>query len=223
MGLVSPKSLKEYFWAKLNSWRRYSSLKYEYVNIRRVWNFSYYIANDYPEISLLADEPQKDINKIEINKEKVEEAIIMLKDWGDHENSLLLMLISRHYLYPGVLILIRFEDFGTANDGRRFLNIYSKGRARHEKIYVDEEIFSAVRELKCLRLSYKRQQYETKRNGGKGYKIKGYFIFPVQRCSIGRRLQNGFNGRIPEFSSSLAKIISVCKEKKQTKSQAISV
>ena len=91
------------------------------------------------------------------------------------------------------------------------------------KIYVDEEIFSAVRELKCLRLSYKRQQYETKRNGGKGYKIKGYFIFPVQRCSIGRRLQNGFNGRIPEFSSSLAKIISVCKEKKQTKSQAISV
>ena len=137
----------------------------------------------------------------------------MLKDWGDHENSLLLMLISRHYLYPGALILNKFEDFGTANDGRRFLNIYSKGRARHEKIYVDEEIFPVVIELKCLRLSYKRQQYETKWNGEKGYKIKGYFIFPVQRCSIGRRLQNGFNGRISVFSSPLAKIISCVKRK----------
>ena len=136
---------------KLDSCWRYSSLKYEYANIRQVWNFSYYIANDYPQICLLADEPQNNINKIEINKEKIKKAIIMLKDGGDHRNSLLLMLISRHYLYPGALILIMIKDFGAAIDGRRFLNIYSKGRARHEKIYVDKEISSAVRQTKVLK------------------------------------------------------------------------
>ena len=37
------------------------------------------------------------------------------------------------------------------------------------------------------------------------------YFFPVQRCSIGKKLQNGFNGIIPEFSSTLQKIISVCR------------
>ena len=214
MGILTPKCLKEYFWVKLNSCRNYSSLKYEYVNLRRVWNFSYYMVNDYPEVSLLCDERPKDHKKCKINRQKIDETIKLLRDEGDHENCLLLMLISKYYLYPGVLILIRFEDFRTSNNGERLLNIFIRGKMRHEEIYVDEETFIAVRELKKLRLNCKKQQYETKRSWGKGHKIKGYFIFPVQRCSIGRRLQNGFNGKAPEFSSSLSKIISICKRDK---------
>ena len=57
----------------------------------------------------------------------------------------------------------------------------------------------------------KKQQYEAKRSWWKDLKIKGLFIFPIQRCSIGKRLQNGFNGKIQEFSSTLQKIVSVCR------------
>ena len=215
MGILTPKSLKEYFWTKLNSSRSYSALKYEYINIRRVRNFSYYMVNDYPEISLLNDEPPKDHRKCEVSKQIVEETIIQLKEEGDHENCLLLMLISKYCLYPGILTLIRFEDFSTGSNGERFLNIFARGKMRHEMMHVDEETFKAVSELKNLRLGFKKQQYETKRNWGKGHKIKGYFIFPVQRCSIGRRLQNGFNGKIPGFSSSLSKIVSVWRRKEE--------
>ena len=222
MGSLNPNYLNEYFRAKLNTCRSYSTLKYEYVNIRGVWNVSYYMVNDYPQIVLLKDEPQKEISKNEVNKERIDEAITWLKNEGDYENWLLLMLISRHYLCPGVLILIRFEDFGTSKDGKRFLNIYARVRMRHEMIYVNEELFSTVRELKSMRLSFKKHQYETKRSWGKNSKIKGYFIFPVQRCSIGRRLQNGFNGMIPWFSSSLTKIISICKNNKRARDSIIS-
>ena len=43
-----------------------------------------------------------------------------------------------------------------------FKNIFSKGKKRYEAIYVDEEIFEAVRELKGFRMQCKKQQYETK-------------------------------------------------------------
>ena len=33
------------------------------------------MANDYPQIVLLKDEPQKDIIKNEVNKERIDEAI----------------------------------------------------------------------------------------------------------------------------------------------------
>ena len=211
MGTLSPKSLKEYFISKLNSCRCYSNLKYEYVNIRRVWNFSYFMVNDYPEIPLLMNDSKNESNKVDITTEIIEKAITTLRSEEDHENCLLLLLISRYYLYPGTLILIRFEDFGTDKDSKRFLNIFSKGKRRYEAIYVDEETFEAVRELKGFRMKCKRQQYETKRSCWRDLKIKGWFIFPVQRCSIGKRLQNGFNGKIPEFSSTLQKIISVCR------------
>ena len=113
--------------------------------------------------------------------------------------------------YPSTLILIRFEDFGTNKDGQRFLKIFIKVRAMNKVIYVDDETFEVVRELKRSRLSLKKQQYETKRSWTKGFKAKGRFIFPVQRCSIGRRLHNGFNGNITKFSSTPLKIISICK------------
>ena len=45
----------------------------------------------------------------------------------------------------------------------------------------------------------------------KASKPKDGLFFPVQRCSIGRRLHNGFNGKIPKFSSTPLKIISICK------------
>ena len=48
----------------------------------------------------------------------------MFKDGGDSKYSLLLMMISSHYIYLSAMISIRFEDFGTTNDGKRFLNIY---------------------------------------------------------------------------------------------------
>ena len=120
MRILSPKSLKEYFISKLNSCRCYSNLKYEYVNIRRVWNFSYFMVNDYPEIPLLMNDSQKESNKVDITTEIIEQAITTLRSEEDHENCLLLLLISRCYLYPSTLILIRFEDFGTDKNGKRF-------------------------------------------------------------------------------------------------------
>ena len=94
----------------------------------------------------------------------IEQAISILKNEGDYENCLLMLLISRYYLYPSTLILIRFEDFGTNKDGQRFLKIFIKARAMYEVINVDDETFEVVRELKRSRLSLKKQQYETKRS-----------------------------------------------------------
>ena len=219
MGVLNPKSLKEYFTLKLNSCRSYSHLRYEYVNIRRVCNFSYFMVNDYPEIPLLMDDSQKEIKKGEVSTETIRQAIEKLRSEEDHENYLLLLLVSRYYLYPGTLTLVRFEDFGTDKNGKRVLNIFVKGRRRYEAIYVDEETFEAVRGLKQFRLSCKKQQYETKRGWGKNFKVKGWFIFPVQRCSIGRRLQNGFNLKIPEFSATPQKIISAWRRDFAAKSE----
>ena len=56
----------------------------------------------------------------------IEQTISILKNEGDYENCLLMLLISRYYLYPSTLILIRFEDFGTNKDGQRFLKILSR-------------------------------------------------------------------------------------------------
>ena len=92
-----------------------------------------------------------------------------------------------------------------------FWTFFIKSRRRYEAVYVDEETFEAVRRLKQFRLSCKKQQYETKQSWGKNFKIKRSFIFPVQRCSIGIRLQNGFNLKIPEFSATPQKIISACR------------
>ena len=212
MGILTPKNLKEYFLSKLNSWREYSGLKYEYVNIRRVWNFWFYMINDYPLINLLIDQVPKHVSKWDINRETIEMTIIILRDEGDLENWLMLSLISKYHLYPNILNVIRFEDFGTKKDGKRFLNIFERRRMRHIMLLIDEETFAVVRELKKSRISRKKHQYETKRSWGKDWKIKGCFVFPVQRCSIGRRLQNGFNGRVPEFSSNPLQIITACKE-----------
>ena len=210
MGSLNPKSLKEYFVARLNSCRKYSQLRYEYVNLRRVWNFSYYMVNDYPQISLLATEIPAKTAQAPVDREAIERAILRLRNEGDLENCLMLILISRYHLLPSALVLIRFEDFGTRRDGRRFLNIFARKRKRYDTVLIDEETFAVVRGLKKLRQSHKRQQYETKRRWSEDRRVTGYFIFPVQRCSIGRRLQNGFNGRIPEFSSSAQSIIQVC-------------
>ena len=84
---------------------------------------------------------------------------------------------------------------------------------RHIMLLIDEETFAVVRESKKLRISKKKHQYETKRSWGKDWKIKGCFVFAVQRCSIGRRLQNGFNRRVPEFTSNSLQITAACKEK----------
>ena len=59
---------------------------------------------------------------------------------------------------------VRFEDFVTDKDGKIVLNIIIKDRRRYEAVYVDEETFEAVRGLNQFRLSYKKQQYETKRS-----------------------------------------------------------
>ena len=69
----------------------------------------------------------------------------------------MLILIFKYYLNSGVLILIGFEDFETRRDGRQFLNIFIKRKMRHEMVYVDEETFAAVRELKKSTLANKRQ------------------------------------------------------------------
>ena len=164
MGILNPKSLREYFTLKLNSCRSYSYLRYEYVNIRRVCNFSYFMVNDYPEVPLLMNDSQKEIKKGEVSTETIRQAISKLKNEEDHENYLLLLLISRYYLYPGTLTLVRFEDFCTDYDGKRVFNIFVKERRRYEAIFVDEETFEAVRGLKQFRLSCKKQQYETKRS-----------------------------------------------------------
>ena len=212
MEIVTPKSLRDYFTAKLNSWRSYSHLEYEYVNIRRVWNFSFIMVNDYPEIPLLADNLRQEIKKNETSVEMIQQAVSTLKREEDHENWLLLLLISKYCLYPGTLVLIRFEDFGTGKDGKHFLNILSPIKKRYEAISIDDETFEAVCKLQKSRFSCRWQKCETKRSWGKDLKIKGWFIFPVQRCLIGRRLQNGFNGRIAGFSSSPQKIISMYKK-----------
>ena len=223
MGVLNPKSLRGYFTLKLNSCRSYSHLRYEYVNIRRVCNFLYFMVNDYPEIPLLMNDSQKEIKKGEVSTETIRQAIAKLRSEEDHENYLLLLLISRYYLYPGTLTLVRFEDFGTDKDGKRVLNIFVKERRKYETIYVDEETFEAVRGLKQFRLSCKKQKYETKRGWGKNFRFKGWFIFPVRRCSIWRRLQNGFNLKIPEFSATPQKIISACRRdfaaKNETRAQ----
>ena len=109
----------------------------------------------------------------------IEKTISILKNERDYENCLHMVLISRYHLYPSTLILIRFEDFGTNKDGQIFLKIFIKVRAMYEVIYVDDETFEFVRELKRSRLSLKKKQYETKRSLTKGFKAKGRFIFPV--------------------------------------------
>ena len=63
-------------------------------NIRRAWNFSYYMANDYPQIPLLDDWSLKVIKKCEINREMIEQTISILKNEGDYENCLFMLLIS---------------------------------------------------------------------------------------------------------------------------------
>ena len=211
MEVLTPKSLKEYFITKLNACREYSSLKYEYVNIRRVWNFAFDMMNDSPKIDLFTGKLQMEVKKLKISKDVVFKAISTLRGEGDFENCLMLSLISKYQLLPGILVLIRFEDFGTGKDSKRFLNVFERRRMRYSMIYVDEETFGAVLGLKQTRLNRKRRQYETKRGCGKGCYVHGYFIFPAQRCSIGGRLQNGFNGRIPEFKSSTQEVISICK------------
>ena len=94
----------------------------------------------------------------------IEQTISILKNERDYENYLLMLLISRYHLYPSTLIMIRFEDFGTNKDGQRIFLIFIKVRAMYEVIYVDDETFEVVRELKRSRLSLKKQQYETKRS-----------------------------------------------------------
>ena len=84
------------------------------------------MVNDYPEIPLLTYDSQKEIIKADTTLEIIKQAIATLRNEEDHENCLLLLLISRYYLNPGTLILIRFEDFGTDRDSKRFLNIFSK-------------------------------------------------------------------------------------------------
>ena len=49
----------------------------------------------------------------------IEQTILILKNEGDYEDWLLMLLISRNYLYPSTLILIRFEDIGTNKDVQR--------------------------------------------------------------------------------------------------------
>ena len=122
------------------------------------------MVNDYPEIPLLMNDSQKEIKKGEVSTETIRQAIAKLRNEEDHENYLLLLLISKYYLYPSTLTLIRFEDFVTDKDGKRVLNIFIKDRRRYEAVYVDEETFEAVRGLKQFRLSCKKQQYETKRS-----------------------------------------------------------
>ena len=169
--------------------------------------------NDYPQIPLLTEDYQKEIKKTEISKESIEQAITTLKSEDDYENCLLLLLISKYYLLPDALVLIRFEDFGTSKDGKRFMNIFSKTRRRYDVIYIDEETFEIVSEQKRSRLICNKRQYETKRSWRKDFKIKGWFIFSVQRCLIGRKLQNGFNGKISSFNSTTMEIIAVWKRK----------
>ena len=78
--------MKEFLVAKLNSCRGCSNLKYEYENIRRVCNFSYYMVNDYPQLNLLMNEAQKETKMLEINKETIERSILIFREKGDFEN-----------------------------------------------------------------------------------------------------------------------------------------
>ena len=93
-GILFPKSLREYITLKLNSCTSYSHLKYEYLNFRRVCNFSYFMVND--EISLRMNDSQNEIKKDEMkwSIKTIWEANAKLKREEDHENYLLLLLIS---------------------------------------------------------------------------------------------------------------------------------
>ena len=168
------------------------------------------MANDYSQTPLLEGWSIKVIKKSEIDREMIEQTTLKLKNEGDYENWLLILLISRYHLYPSTSILIRFKDFGTNKDGQRFLKIFIKVRAMYEGIYVDDKTFEVVRELKRSRLSLKKQQYE-KMKLNKRLQSQRKVIFPVQRCSIGRKLNSGFNGKLSKFSSTSLKIISLCK------------
>ena len=94
-----------------------------------------------------------------------------------------------------------FKVFGTGKDTKQFLNVFERLGMRYRMIYVDEETFGTVIGLKQTRLNRNRRQYETKWGCGKDCYVHRYFIFPAQRCSIGRKLQNRFNERILEFKS----------------------
>ena len=120
-----------------------------------------YMLNDYPQLNYLMGEVQKEIKKLEINKETTERSILIFREEGYFENCLMLILISKYYLNSDFLTLVRFEDFGTRRDRRQFLNIFIKCTIWHEMIYVDEETFAVVRELKKSTLANKRQQYKT--------------------------------------------------------------
>ena len=85
---------------------------------------------------MLTEDYQKEMKKSEISNESIEQAITTLKNEDDYENCLLLLLISKYYLLPDALVLIRFEDFGTSKDGKRFMNIFSKTRRRYDVIYI---------------------------------------------------------------------------------------
>ena len=99
----------------------------------------------------------KKSKKVDITTEIIEQTITTLRSEDYHENWLLLLLISRYYLYLGTLIQIRFEDFGTNKDSKRFFKIsFLKEKKRYEAIYVDEETFEAVRELKGFRMKCKK-------------------------------------------------------------------
>ena len=102
------------------------------------------MVNDYPEIPLLADNLRHKIKKNETSVEMIQQVVSTLKREEDHENWLLLLLISKYCLYPGTLVQIRFEDFGTGKDGKHFLNILSPRKKRYEAISIDDETFEAV-------------------------------------------------------------------------------
>ena len=135
------------------------------------------MVNDFPQIDLFTGKLQMKVKKLKISKAVVDKAISTLRGEGDFENCLMLSLISKYQLHPGILVLIRFEDFGTGKDSKWFLNVFERRRMRYRMVYVDEETFGAVLGLKQTRLNQKRRQYETKQGCGKGCYVHGYFIF----------------------------------------------
>ena len=50
----------------------------------------------------------------------------------------MLSLISKYYLYPSILNLVRFKDFGTKKDEKKFLKIFERWRMRHIILLIDE-------------------------------------------------------------------------------------
>ena len=67
-------------------------------------------------------------------------------------------------VYPGTLILKRFEYFGTGKDGKHFLNILSPRKKRYEAISIDDETFEAMCKLQKSRFNCRWQKDETKRS-----------------------------------------------------------